>query len=348
MLNFLKQQIRTSPREALAAFVTFVTADADSKETPKTYQQRLGGFISYLEAEGVSHIGDVKPGHVDRYVAQLKAQEVLYANGNSDRPPEPGGLSKSTIAGRVQAIRYFDKWCVERYKLESRFSSHLRVRRPRARPRDKAMRYEELLRLLSYASNLATATRSPDALRYMAILAFTVDTMARRGEIASVQFPINLESPRAVAVKRGQRVITLTAYSANVIGKNGPRTVWFSEWAAHWMRKYRAIRPIPRHHTPHNYFWVALSDRHYGLPLTPGGLYQAHKAVVDAIELQGPSGLHAIRHCMASYWSHHTSLDKLQEKLGHADIVTTRAYVATDESEIIANTVELSLVRTTS
>lgn len=345
MLGFIRQ-IRTSPREAMGEFVTFVAADAGSQRTAGTYQQRLRGFIEFLEADGVTTIKAVQPGHVDRYVAGLKTQSVRYAHGSSDRPPEAGGLSKATIAGRTQAIKRFGKWCRDRYGLPESFAGHLRVRRPKPRPADKAMRFEELLRLLDHAGQVAQSTKSIAAVRYMAMLSFIVETMARRGEVASVQLSrLNLDSPEVVAVRRGDRVVTLTGYSAEVDGKTGKRTVWFTEWCAAWLRAYLTVRPDPRREPAHDFCWVALSDRHYGLPLSPGGLYQAHREFTEAVEMKGPSGLHAIRHCMATYWAKHTSLDQLQKKLGHASILTTMGYVATDDREVIAATEELTPLR---
>lgn len=342
MITLIKQ-IRTSPRAAANDFVTFVAADCDSAITVATYRQRLRGFIEFLEASEVSSVRAIQPGHVDDWVASLKRQTDRYAIGNSDRPPERGTLSKETIAGRLQAIKRFCAWCADRFELKRSPAAHLTVRRPRPRPADHAMQFDELLRLIDYARNQAQAIKSVDAIRYMALLAIFVESMARRGEVASMQISkMNLDNPQRVTVPRGDRLIEIEGYSATVVGKSGIRTIWFSDFAAAPLRDYLSIRPEPRHEPPHDHVWVAISDRSFGLPLTPAGIYQSHKGATQRLELKGPSGLHAIRHCMASYWAKHTTLDQLRAKLGHSSITTTMAYVATDARDVMATTAALS------
>lgn len=303
-------------------FLVSLEANGRAGRTIGSYRQRLKGFREFLEARGVVDLGAIGPADVDAWAVSLRRQDQLYSD-HPRRQQEAGGLSPATIAGRIQAVKAFLAWCVERGYLERSPASHLK--RPRLNPsaRSKVMEIEDLHRMEHEAGERAEAGRP----RALALLRFMIETGCRVGEVADLRIS-NLD---------------LVAGEAIVAGKTGEGIVDFGPGTVEALQCWLAVRP----RCDHDYVFVSLSNdpARRGNPLTTGGIYQLLRRLAQAAGVKGRFNPHSIRHLVGRHFTNGANLELARRKLRHADIRTTADFYAHQDRERLKRaTRDLSLL----
>lgn len=304
--------------DAIDEFCLEKEAAGRSARTVDSYRQRLGLFA---KEHGYLIVGDVSPALVSRYVAAMQRPGTLY-DDHPFRSSEKGKLSKATIGGRIQALKSFFKWCEERGYCETSPARRLKRQSYDPSQESRAMAPETLKKLVIAAREEAERGNPRD----LALLLFLADTAARVGEVVSLRLgDLGLEQ-----------------LEADVDGKTGPRTVYFTPPTAVALRRWLEQRPECRH----DFVFCSIADRNFGRPLTSGGLYQALR------RLAGKAGVkdkrynpHSIRHLVGQKFVDEGNLELARRKLGHASVVTTsRHYANQDAQRLKRATKQLSLV----
>lgn len=299
--------------DAFDHFLLSLEAQGRAARTIESYRERLGPFLEKHQAKRVS---EVTPADVDGWVVALRRQKRRHEN-NAFRAAIDGGLSTATIATRVQCLKTFLKWCVARGYLERSPGGHLkRIVRVHAISSEKVMKRGDLVLLL------AAAKERP---RDYALLLFLADTGARVGEVASMTLgKLHLET-----------------LEAEVTGKTGRRTVYFTERTADGLRGWLALRPA----CDNQRLWVGELGNHRGRPLRVEGMRQVLRRLADRAGVSGRYNPQAIRHLVGQAWADATNLELVRQKLGHKDIQVTAAFYAHQDSDRLkAATERLSLV----
>jgi len=147
--------------EALMKFYLSLEANGRRPRTIGSYRQRLAGFSRFLSAQGIDELGRITAEVMDAWVVSLRRQSERYAD-HGRRPSQRGGLSEVTISGRIQAVKSFCAWCVERGLLESSPARHLKRPQVGHSAVSKAMAAGDLELLLAEAERRAEAGQPRD------------------------------------------------------------------------------------------------------------------------------------------------------------------------------------------
>ena len=326
------------------AIVQFITAREAEGLTPKTlqiYQERLNPFCKFI---GDKRLAGVGAADVDGFMVMLRRRRTKYVN-NHCRPTEKGGLSEATLEGYKESIKVFFNWCVVRGLIANSPAAHLRRRRFSRYAQTRAMEPEALMQMLAY-TKLAALARNPIDIRDLALLCFTADTLARVGEVSSMEYD-NVLFDKSYADNDGHVV-----YEALVDGKVGERLVTFSEPTALYMLDWMEVRPV----TDTKAFFVSVCRNHFreqhprctacrvfGRRLTPNAISLTFKRIASRAGIIGKVNPHAIRHLGGIVYAERAGIEIAQEKLGHTSIVTTRMhYVPQNRDRVRAATARLS------
>ena len=272
-------------------FLVYLEAAGRSVRTLATYEERVGYVLAFLEERGVVELGAVCPGDLDAYVVGLRRR----------------GLSPSSIAGYIQAIKAFFGWCVLRRHLERSPAEHLKKPKLERGGRSKAMDRGDLGRLLGAADG-----RSRDH----AVLLFLADTGCRVGEL--------------VKLRVGD--VCLEQCEARVNGKSGGRWVEFTERTAEALRAWLAVRDV---------------DGEAVFGMTANAVRLMLRRLGARAGVKGRVNPHSIRHLVGQAWlDDGANLELVRQKLGHKDIqVTAMFYSHQDRSRVKAASERYSLVR---
>lgn len=303
---------------AIEEFLLEKEAAGRSARTVDTYRQRLSSF-----AEGLGHalVSDVQSMDVTRYVAFLRQQQERYGS-HPHRPTMRGRLSLATVDGRIQAIRAFFRWCVERGYCESSPAAHLK--RPGYDPsaETRAIKPEVLKAMIQVAHNDAVDHNQP---RNLAMILFMADTGVRVGEL------INLRIEE----------LYLDNQTAEVRGKTGPRFVDFTEVTERALRYWLGQRPA----CDHDLVFCSIGDGNRGEPLTGNAVYLALRSLAVRADVEDERwNPHSIRHLVGQIYVDETNLELARKKLGHRHVTTTAMHYANqDRSRLRQATERLSL-----
>jgi site-specific recombinase XerD len=252
-------------------------------------------------------LAGISPEILDAWVVSLRRQVERYAD-HGRRPAQSGGLAEVTISGRIQAVKSFLAWCVERGHLERSPARHLKRPQVRQEVGSKVMRAGDLERMLEEAERRAEAGQPRD----LALLCFVADTGCRRGEVAT----LTLAS------------LDLERFEALVSGKTVEHLVDFGNRTAAALRAWLEVRPD----VEHDVVFVSVTT---GEPLGVGGIYQVFKRLAAAAGVKGRFNPHALRHLVGQHFTDETNLELARQKLGHADIRTTAMFYANQDRERI-------------
>ena len=303
--------------DAMGAFLLALEAQGRSMETIETYRIRLASFV---ELYGDWKLKAVGPAEVDSWVVAQRRQKLRYEN-HPTRPTLNSGISKATIAGRVQSIKSFFRWCHLRGHLPESPAAHLKQERYDPSAESRAMAPADFAAMLSIARSRAKKGNPRD----YAILCFLGETGARLGEIASLRLG-NLR---------------LEKLEATIEGKTGKGVVDFTPLAANALRDWLAVRPS----CDSDRVFVSITRRTVR-PLTQEGIYQVLKRLAKDAGVRGRFNPHAIRHLVGQSWSDEVNLELVRQKLRHKDIATTaRHYANQDRARLKQATHRLSLLR---
>ena len=271
-----------------------------SSKTQENYERFLKKFISWLKIKKIENIKphELTPQHIWDY--------RLYLSRHTDSKTGKS-LKKATQSYYLIALRallgYFsakDVICIPCDKIAL----------PKANKSEKSLKFlnlEQIEKLL-----LAPNTDSPQGLRDRTILETLFSTGLRIAELVS----LNREQFANIENKKD--------FELSIIGKgNYPRTVYFSERALSWLKKYLATRrdkekPLFIHYRARKGAEARLTNR------------SIEKIVKKYAILAGVpifTTPHTLRHSMATdLLTQGVDLRTIQEFLGHRSILTTQIY----------------------
>jgi len=271
-----------------------------SSKTQENYERFLKKFISWLKIKKLENIKphELTPQHIWDY--------RLYLSRHID-PKTGKSLKKATQSYYLIALRAFlgyfsakDVICIPSDKIAL----------PKANKSEKTLKFlnlEQIEKLL-----LAPNTDSPQGLRDRTILETLFSTGLRIAELVS----LNREQFANIENKKD--------FELSIIGKgNYPRTVYFSERALSWLKKYLATRrdkekPLFIHYRARKGAEARLTNR------------SIEKIVKKYAILAGVpifTTPHTLRHSMATdLLTQGVDLRTIQEFLGHRSILTTQIY----------------------
>jgi len=302
--------------KAIRLFLDAVEARSGRPRTVGSYEQHLGSLQRFAEARELVDVEAVDPETLDAWVVSLRRQKTRWADHPS-RPEEQGGLSDATLAGRIQTIKSFFKWCVERHYLDRSPAEHLVKPEVDLSADNKLINLVDLRKLEVAAEKLAQAGEPRD----LAIVRFIAETGCRREEAASLRLS----------------TLDLESFEAKVEGKTKKRMVEFTERTAVALKDWLQIRPD----CGHDFVFVGRDKEQ----LQGEGIYQVFRRLAEASEVEGRFNPQAIRHRVGQLWTDEANLELARQKLGHKDIQTTaRFYAHQDRSRVKQATERLSLL----
>jgi len=271
-----------------------------SSKTQENYERFLKKFISWLKIKKLENIKphELTPQHIWDYRLYL-SRHIDSKTGKS--------LKKATQSYYLIALRallgYFsakDVICIPSDKIAL----------PKANKGEKSLKFlnlEQIEKLL-----LAPDTNNPRGLRDRAILETLFSTGLRIAELVS----LNREQFANIENKKD--------FELSIIGKgNYPRTVYFSERALSWLKKYLATRrdkekPLFIHYRAKKNAETRLTSR------SIERLVKKYAIMAGVPIFTTP---HTLRHSMATdLLTQGVDLRTIQEFLGHRSILTTQIY----------------------
>ncbi|XOB40621.1 MAG: tyrosine-type recombinase/integrase [Candidatus Nealsonbacteria bacterium] len=270
-----------------------------SDKTQENYQRYLQKFVSWLKRAKKE---DLKP-------HQLTTDDIwgyrLYLSRFKHYKGKP--LKKITQNYYLIALRallgYFTAKDIVSLPAD-------KIKLPKDAKKAKTVKFlnlEQVEKLL-----LAPGTKSPIGLRNKAILEALFSTGLRIAELVA----LNKEQFANIENKKGLEL--------SVIGKGGhPRTVYFSERALSWLKKYLETRKDKEKALFINY----RSKKGADARLTSRSIERIVKKYAILAGIPIFTTPHTLRHSMATdLLTQGVDLRTIQEFLGHKNIVTTQIY----------------------
>lgn len=336
--------------DAVSRFLIAKEAEGLKLRTLHVYNERLIPFM-FAVGEGTP-LADVTLDDVDAYIVKLRRRKTKHVN-SPFRPSENGSLSDATVNGVIEVLKGFFRWCEERRYIGRSPAGHLRKKR---RSNDslahgRAMDPDDLVKMLAYLE-LAAKARNWVDIRDLALLALTADSLARRGEVSSLNLD-SIDFNKSFVDDDGQ-----VTYQAEVDGKVGKRLITFSEQTALYLLDWLDIRPAVEPDEGGEPFFVNLCRWHRktfkdctscenaGRRLSSQAIYRIFKRLGKRAGIEGRVNPHAVRHLGGIQYAEQAGIEVAQEKLGHTSIKTTRDfYVPNDMNRVRKATGKLSLVQ---
>lgn len=276
------------------AFLHYLSAErGSSKNTIDAYRNDLGGFLKFLEAEGLANpdpIHSITRDAINAYIGDLNARR--YA--------------KATVARKVAAVKSFCAFLLDHGDLRSNPAAQ--VDSPRApKPVPKPMTTEEVDALLREPRKYD----SPEAVRDAAMLELMYATGMRVTELVSLNMDsLHLDTPPAWV---------------RCLGKGGKeRTIPVHEQAVEALTAYLDdARPALLKNRPHQ----ALFVNRRGERLTRQGFWLILKGYAKSAGIESHVTPHTLRHSFATHLLRGgASVRDVQELLDHANVSTTQVY----------------------
>jgi len=278
-----KQNQRVSLWRALTRFKLYLEGQGRSARTIHAYDERIWRMINFFASQGRDDVSlaEITVDDMDAFAVSLRR----------------GNLAPASVAGVIQAVKFFFRWCVEREYLSKSPARYLAKPRLDFRVTNKAIRQEDYDRLIRYV-------RLRENLQLEAILMFLGDTGCRVGELCSLDVT-NIDFDKM---------------EATVVGKTGERVVDFTGSTAVVLKRLLSQRD----QTSGAVFRNSESQR-----ITPNQIYSQLRWTsekIGGIERFNP---HSIRHRVGQAWlDKGANLELVRQKLGHTDIVTTANFYA--------------------
>lgn len=255
-------------------------------------------FIIYLEAQARS------PRTIQAYRERLQLMQELFIGRNINTITARdidyfvmlyrGKVAPATVAGYIQAVKTFFRFCVSRNYIQSSPCQHLK--KPKIQPvtRDKVIGQIDLENMIKY-------TQENGMILDSCLLLFMADTGCRAGELISIDLQ-NIDLAKCEAVCNG---------------KTGIRYLDFTENTANAIRKWLTIRP----RTDTKALFTTREGR-----ISHARIYHGFKRIAAelGIERYNPQ---SIRHRVGQAWiDAGANLEIVRIKLGHQDIHTTAQF----------------------
>jgi integrase/recombinase XerC/integrase/recombinase XerD len=197
-LTLLPQRQVSPLRAALDAFLLDREAMRCSAKTLEHYRYTLGGFVSYLEAQGVAGVAGITPAHVRGYLVALQRR----------------GLKDATQHTHARGVKAWLRWLVREGDLAS--SPMERVSMPRLEQRIPPPYAPGEVRALLAACDRRTARGARD----YAIILTLLDTGLRASELVSLRVGhVDMRTGLATIMGKGgkQRIVRAGAKARGAI-----------------------------------------------------------------------------------------------------------------------------------
>lgn len=270
--------------DAIQRFSVYLAALGRAGKTIRSYEERLQRFYRFSPKRAIE---EVTADDLDGYVAHLRKS-----------------LSPASVAGHVQAIKTFFRWCVQRGYISISPAAHLKKVKVEQNARNKAIRDED------FRAMLATAHMEGRTME-VAILLFLMDTGCRAGELCSLDI----------------QDIDLIQNEAMAKGKTGTRMLDFTQPTADALRKWLDERNEKACDS-------ALFIGNDGKRLSIYALYSRLSGLAKRAGVKGRFNPHAFRHRVGQGWiDQGANLEIVRLKLGHKDIRTTSLFYANQDRE---------------
>ncbi len=266
-----------------------------SNKSQENYSRFLKKFVNWLEKNNLDNLKphQLSPTHIWEY--------RVYLSRYSKKP-----LKKSTQNYYLIALRSFLNYFANRDIL-SLPAEKIKLAKDKGEKKIHFLTLEQIEKLLSTPD-----TKNKSGLRDRAILESLFSTGLRIAELVSLdRDQINIKP-------------TATYLELGIVGKgNRPRTVYFSERALYWLKKYLDTRKDNNKVLFINY----QSRKNASRRLTDRSIERNIKKYALMAGLPSNTTPHTIRHSFATdLLSQGVDLRLIQEFLGHSNIATTQIY----------------------
>jgi integrase/recombinase XerD len=282
--------------ELIEAFSAYLLIELGHPEnTVRSYLSDLSDFSSFLSGKGK----DLKGARREEITEYL-----LYLKGK--------GLSSSTMARRVYALRKFFDFLMMEGEVSENVARSMEVSRAR-RKLPESLSISEVERLL-----VAPDTSKSEGVRDRAILELLYSCGLRVSELVSLR----------------KEDIDLDVGYVRVMGKGGKeRIVPVGEEGRRWVRRYiEEVRPSLLKDTGSE---RPLFLTRRGEGFTRQGIWKIVKCYASKAGIKRRVHPHVLRHSFATHLlSGGADLRSIQEMLGHSDISTTQVYTHVERERI--------------
>ena len=260
-------------------------------------------FLIYAKSQGwPSRVNLLRPRQIRQFLSWVGSRSLEYTAGNGSRRFTKS--KPSTVWPYYKALRRLFNWAVEEGYLKSSPIGTIHLKPPPQVPVE-GYTPDELKRLLAVCDlDIRTGARFT-GIRNKAMLLLFVDSGLRRAEMVNLRLSdLDLESRRVRVVGKGNRV---------GIAPFSPRTAK-ALWA--WL-----VERKPRAKTDR--LWVTEE----GHPFSIEGLVTWFKRLKKRAGVNGPGGVHKLRHTAAlAYLRGARDSFLLQLFLRHKDLEMSRRY----------------------
>lgn len=273
-----------------------------TNKTQENYQRFLKKFFGWLESNGLTDLKPerLSPDHVWRYRVYLSR----HIN-----PKNKKSLKKTTQNYYLIALRGLLEFFIEK-KIASLSPTQIKLAKDKTDKEIKFLNLKQVEKLL-----LAPNTEKIIGLRDRAIIESLFSTGLRVAEL------ISLDREQIKTEKSGKNL------EISIVGKGGKiRTVYFSERAVSWLKKYLDKRADFDPALFINYKPGA-SAKDMSRRLTAKSIEDIVKKYIKIAGLPVMATPHTIRHSYATdLLTQGVDLRMVQEFLGHKNILTTQIY----------------------
>lgn len=275
---------------ALDAYLRHVTVERGlSAHTIAAYRRDLGGYLEWLEGEGIGDTGEVTPAVIDRFIAERASAE-----------PPPASTSLARLQSSVRGWHRF----LAREGIESDDPSG-RLRPPKAPQRlPKALTIDQVERLLA-----APSPEEPLGIRDRALLELLYATGARVSE--AIDLDVDDLAHGDVLRLRGkgakERIVPLGSYARIAVD------AYLTRVRPGLAAKGRASARL------------FLGAR--GAPLSRQSAWLVIRAAAERAQITADVSPHTLRHSFATHLLQGgADVRVVQELLGHSSVATTQIY----------------------
>ncbi len=268
-----------------------------SPKTQENYRRFLKKFFNFLKKE---EIKDIKPHEITNEI--LWKYRLSLANQYSKKSNKP--LKRSTQNTYLTALRSFLTFFADRDILSL---PPEKVKLPKKKSEDK-LRFLELDQVKKLLNAPDTSTKT--GLRDRAMIETLFSTGMRVSELAALN-----KNQIKLNKKEGLEI--------SIMGKgNTPRTVYFSQRALKWIKKYLEIRNDNK-----KPLFINFRGRNPGTRITIRSIERRVKKYALEEGLPYFTTPHVLRHSFATdLLKKGVDLRAIQEFLGHKNISTTQIY----------------------
>lgn len=302
-INTMEQSTKPLPKH-INDFLDYCDVEKGLRNnTQKNYQEYLNkffGWLKYKKLEGLlPH--QLTPEHIWEYRLYLSR----YQN-----PKNGKSLKKTTQNYYLIALRAFLAYFVARDTISLPPGKIVLPRPDKSVKTVKFLNLEQVERLL-----MAVEPKDDASIRNRAILETFFSTGLRIAELVS----LNVEQFVNIKNKKD--------FELSIIGKGGkPRTVYFSERALEWIKRYLDAR---NNNDKEKALFINISGRRKDadLRLTARSIERIVKRYAILAGIPIFTTPHTLRHSYATdLLSQGVDLRTIQEFLGHSSIMTTQIY----------------------